>query len=137
MRRMMQFLVMCCLAGVLQAATLTLQTTEPAIGSNDVTFLSESTNDSTNVEGVAGDPYGPDAATYVAHDRAGLGQTFTTGSTAGVYYMEGFWLRHVTYTSDPSWSDTDNSGAVLTLRVTDPSKAGTAGFASQKYFWAT
>lgn len=137
MRRMMQFLVMCCLAGVLQAATLTLQTAEPAIGSNDVTFLSESTNDSTNVEGVAGDPYGPDAATYVAHDRAGLGQTFTTGSTAGVYYMEGFWLRHVTYTSDPSWSDTDNSGAVLTLRVTDPAKAGTAGFAMRVETYTT
>lgn len=129
MRRMMMFWVMCCLAGMLQAATLTLQTADPTIGSNDVTFLGESANDDTNVEGVAGDPYGPDPATYVAHDRAGLGQTFTTGSSSAGYYMQGFWLRHVTYTSDPSWSDTDNAGAVLTIRVTDPSKAGTEGFA--------
>ena len=113
-----------------QAVTLTYSSTAPTLESSYVYHLGESTTDAGNVEGVSGAPYTNDAATYIAHDRQGLGQTFTTGP--GAYLINGFWLKHVDYSGldDISWWNTDsaNTSPNLEIRVTDPSAAGTPAF---------
>jgi DUF1680 family protein len=103
-----------------QAITITYSATQPTIENSYVYHLGESTTDSGNVAA------GNDAATYIAHDRQGMGQTFTTGP--GAYRMSGFWLKHVMYTSGTSWWNTDTAGAQLEIRVTEPSAAGTPAF---------
>jgi hypothetical protein len=78
--------------------------TAPEIGSDDVCFLGESTIDNKNVGGFPGQIYSGDNdhATFIARDRRGLGQTFTTGSHPGGYLMKGFWLKNVRYTENLS-----------------------------------
>ncbi len=138
MKRTILFLLGICLAGLAPAASIRFQTQAPKVGANDVAFLGESTTDATNVEGVPGDFYGPDTATYIAHDRPGLGQTFTTGSDPDGYYMQGFWMKHVSYMAgEVTWSNTTTANAPLIIRVTDPSQAGTAGFAMRVETYTT
>ena len=76
----------------------------PDIGPDDVCFLGESTIDNKNVGGFPGQVYSGDNdhATYIAQDRRGLGQTFTTGSHPSGYLMKGFWLKNVRYTENLS-----------------------------------
>ncbi len=78
-----------------------------------------------------------DAYTYVAHDRVTQGQTFTTGSMPGGYLLTDIWVRHVGYTAntiDPNTPGSNGtfwdmaSGGGVTLRITSPSHAGSAGF---------
>lgn len=124
-------LLLCCvsLAGLVHAAKISFQADAPAVGSADVAHLGESNTDAGNVEGVAGDFYGPDGATYIAHDRAGLGQTFTTGPDPQGYFMQGFWVKHVNYISgEMTWFNTTSASAQLEIRVTDPSQQGLEGF---------
>jgi hypothetical protein len=102
-----------------QAATLSYTSGAPAVGAEDVYFMGESTTDETNVAG------GDDAATYVAHDRPGMGQTFTTGDTG--FDMTGFWLKHVKYdvpSGNGTWWAVDMAGSTLQYRVSQV--AGTA-----------
>ena len=76
----------------------------PEISLYDVYFLGESTIDNKNVGGFSEQTYSGDNdhATYIARDRRGLGQTFTTGSNPGGYIMKGFWLKNVSYTKNLS-----------------------------------
>lgn len=121
MKRMM-FIVLClCLAGVVQAASLSYSATAP--GAGEVSYLGESTDDPTNVAA------GNDAASYFAHDRLGfgVGQTFTTGDTG--FDMTGIWLKNVLYTTNTdngTWWYINNDpaslgGAQLRYRVSEVS----------------
>ena len=76
----------------------------PQIGPFDIYFLGESTIDNQNVGGFPEQTYSGDNdyATYIAGDRRGLGQTFTTGNNPGGYSMKGFWLKNVSYTENLS-----------------------------------
>jgi len=103
-----------------QAITITYHSAAPTIESTYVYHLGESTDGSGNVS------EGDHNATYIAHDRPCLGQTFTTGP--GAYLMNGFWLKNVTYTSTTTWWNTDTADAQLEIRITDPSAEGTAAF---------
>jgi hypothetical protein len=104
--------------------------TAPEIGPDDIAFLGESTTDGNNVAA------GNDAATYLAHDRPGMGQTFTTGSNPDGYMMQGFWLKNVKYdtpSGNGTWWYIDNEagqlgGTQLELRVVDPALQGDQGF---------
>lgn len=73
-----------------------------------------------------------DAFTYVANGRVDQGQLFTTGSHAGGYHVAAIWVQHCGYTAntDLTWYDFAASGnPTFIFRLTDPSKAGTSGFA--------
>ncbi len=74
----------------------------PEISPSDVYFLGESTIDNQNIGGFPEQTYSGDNdyATYIAADRRGLGQTFTTGSNPEGYTMKGFWLKNVSYTQN-------------------------------------
>lgn len=113
------------------AATLSYQTTAPTPGTSDVSNFTGATSDRNNVGGNgSSDGSANDAGTYVSGDRPQQGQTFTTGSNVGGYRVKAVWLRHVGYTSNTvntSWRTAN--GVNLTVRVTKPSAAGTAGFA--------
>ncbi len=107
------------------AASLTLTTDTPTPGPDDVYNFSGGDSDSSNVNG------GNDSYTYVAADQTGQGQTFTTGSSANDYLTD-IWIRHCGYTNTAPGNGTFYNwanGSVVTLRVTDPSKVGQAGFA--------
>lgn len=113
-----------CLALVVtsgHAQSLIYSPTQPGFGANDINNLSAGVDDAGNVN--AGD----DAATYLAHDRGAIGQTFTTGNSAAGYNLSGVWMQHATY-SNTWWDVTQSGGVQLVYRLTDPSAAGTAGF---------
>ncbi len=75
---------------------------QPNLGPVDVSCLKESTIDRDNVSGFPTQTYSVDNdyATYIAYDRQGLGQTFTTSSDPNGYLMTGFWLKNVKYQQD-------------------------------------
>jgi hypothetical protein len=83
---------------------ISYSTEAPDIGPEDVFFLEESTIDNRNVGGFPGQTYSGDNdyATYIARDRRGLGQTFTTGDNPDGYIMKGFWLKNVSYSENLS-----------------------------------
>lgn len=119
-------LVLVLSAGKAFSAAISYYADAPTVGPLDVAFFGESTTDETNVA------LGDDAATYIAHDRPGMGQTFTTGSNPAGYLMKGFWLKNVLY-STPSgngtwWYLDYDGGSQLEIRVVDPSAAGTPAF---------
>jgi alpha-D-xyloside xylohydrolase len=130
------------------AVTLSLSSASPIPGAYDLYNFAGTGMDMKNVyasgnapatNGAANDGY-----TYVANDRAGQGQTFTTGSSSGGYLLTGIWVKHAGYTAntiDPNtpgsngtWWDMAGGGG-LTVRITNPAKAGTSGFvlASETY----
>ena len=81
-----------------------------------------------------------DGYTYVANDRVGQGQTFTTGASSGGYLLTDLWIKHVGYTANTTGNGNGTwwqmaGGGGLTLRITSPSKAGASGFvlASETY----
>ncbi len=76
--------------------------TAPEIGPYDIYFLEESIIDNKNIGGFPEQTYSGDNdyATYIAGDRRGLGQTFTTGSNPGGYSLKSFWLKNVSYTEN-------------------------------------
>lgn len=115
------------LAHPVGAATLVLTTNAPTPAANDVYNFVGGANDDANISG------GSDQNTYVAPDRPTQGQVFTTGtSSSGGYLLKDIWIRHCGYTTAATsgngtwWNLT--SGAVYTLRVTDPAQIGQSGF---------
>ena len=79
-----------------------------------------------------------DAYTYVAYDRAGQGQTFTTGASEGGYLLTDIWVKHAGYTANTAatyWMMATGGG--VTLRITNPSQAGNAGFVLSSETYAT
>jgi hypothetical protein len=120
------------LALPVQSATLTIATSAPTPGTNDIYNFAGAARDGANVsDGSAyADGAANDAFTYVAGDRADQGQTFITGSNTNGYTITAVWLRHVGYTNNTAltWWQM-NSGVSMTVRVTDPTFAGTSGFA--------
>ena len=107
------------------AATLVLTTNAPVPGTQDVYSFSGADNDTVNVGG------GADQNTYIAPDRPTQGQTFTTPAGSGTFLVSDIWVQHNHYTNSASGNGTWwtlGSGAVLTIRVTDPSKLGQSGF---------
>ena len=104
--------------------------TQPEIGPSDVYFLGESTIDNQNVGGFPEQTYSGDNdyATYIARDRRGLGQTFTTGSNPSGYTMKDFWLKNVSYTENLS----GGNGTWWYLGTTDM-KNGIIRFGGQDY----
>ena len=122
-----------CLTLPVQAATLTITTNAPTPGTNDIYNFTGAGMDMNNVYGgtpPATNGAANDAFTYVAGDRADQGQTFTTGSNTNGYTITAVWLRHAGYTNNTvlTWWQM-NSGVTITVRVTNPALAGTAGFA--------
>lgn len=129
-----------CLALPLRAVTLTIINTAPAPGTNDIYNFAGAAHDGINVSDGSTYPDGAanDAFTYVAGDRADQGQTFITGANSNGYTMTGVWLQHVGYTNNtvPTYWQM-NSGSTITVRVTDPTLAGTAGFALHSETYTT
>jgi DUF1680 family protein len=123
----------CLLANtVLPAATLTLSASAPMPGTNDLYNFAGAGRDGANVGTGAATADGPanDACTYVAGDRPDQGQTFATGANTNGYLVNAIWVRHAGYTNNTSltyWAM--NSNVTFTVRITDPSQAGTYGFA--------
>ncbi|HZI32808.1 MAG TPA: beta-L-arabinofuranosidase domain-containing protein, partial [Candidatus Binatia bacterium] len=114
------------------AATLTISASAPAPATNDIYNFAGADRDRVNVcdGGAYADGGANDSFTYVAGDRVDQGQTFTTGSNTNGYIFNSIWLRHAGYTNNTSqtyWKM--DSGVTITVRLTDPALAGTAGFA--------
>ena len=117
---------------ILRAASLTLSAAVPAPGTNDIYNFSGAGHDGANVSdgGAYADGAANDAFTYVASDRADQGQTFMTGNGTNGFLVNAIWVRHAGYTNNTAltwWAM--NGGVTMTARITDPSKAGTYGFA--------
>lgn len=119
------------------AASLTLTSTAPTPGTYDIYNFTGAAADGGNVNdgGTYLNGYDNDAFTYVAGDQTTKGQTFTTGGLSGGYSLSSIWVQHAGYTSNASQGSDYNgtwwhmaAGGTLTLRVTDPSQAGSAGF---------
>ena len=128
------------LAFSLPGATLTISTTAPVPGASDIYSFSGSSHDGANVDDGSSYPDGAanDAFTYIAGDRADQGQTFTTGGNSNSYIMTAVWVRHAGYTNNTAltWWQM-NSGATITVRVTNPSQAGGTGFVLDSETYAT
>ncbi|HLP77828.1 MAG TPA: hypothetical protein VK327_13025 [Candidatus Paceibacterota bacterium] len=109
-----------------RAASLIITNEPPVPGTYDVYNFAGADNDTLNVSG------GADQQTYVAPDRPTQGQLFTTPASSGGFLVTDIWIRHCGYTNTAPGNGTWwnlASGAVYTIRVTDPSKLGQAGFA--------
>ena len=132
------------------ALTLSLSSASPIPGTYDSYNFAGASMDMNNVyaSGSAPATNGPanDGYTYVAHDRAGQGQTFTTGASSGGYLLTDIWVKHAGYTAntiDPNTSGSNGTwwemagGGGLTLRITNPAKAGTSGFVLDSETYAT
>lgn len=114
----------------LHAAVLSYSTTAPAPGADDVFNFAGAAADRDNIGGDGStDGAGNDGSTYVAADRPQQGQTFLTGPASQGYKVRAIWVRHVGYTSNSAstWWRTATGGS-LTVRVTYPAAASTAGF---------
>lgn len=121
------------------AATLTFSPTAPTPGANDIHNLTGAIRDGLNVNDLNGfDGAGNDGFTYVAPDRANQGQTFTTGANPLGYTIGAVWLQHVGYTANGTVTDPSDlyngtfrsfSSGNMTVRITNPLLAGSAGFA--------
>jgi hypothetical protein len=94
----------------LHAATLMFSTTAPTVNDADISNFTGTASDGANVAN------GNDAGTYLAHDRATIGQVFTTGANAGGYTLSAFTFQSVTYDGTFGYTN-DPLGATLTLRV--------------------
>ncbi len=117
-------------AASLSAQTLNFLTTFPTPTNSDVFSFVGSTIDSNNVNdgGVYADGGANDGFTYVANNRPSMGQTFTTGATAGK--VTAIWIRNVRYINEaPSTFWSFAAGSAERIRITDPSQVNTAGFA--------
>lgn len=118
----------------LNSGVLNFQPNAPTPTVNDQYNLTGAGTDSGNcndgnfyADGAANDGF-----TYVANGRTDQGQLFTTGSNPGGYHIRAIWVRHCGYTAntDLTWFDFAASGnPTFIFRLTDPSKAGTNGFA--------
>jgi hypothetical protein len=117
-------------AASLSAQTLNFLTSFPTPTNADVFNFIGSTIDSNNVNdgGAYLDGGANDGFTYVANNRPSMGQTFTTGASAGK--VTAIWIRNVGYTDEvPNTYWSFAGGSAETFRITDPSQVNTAGFA--------
>jgi len=118
------------------AAVLSLHTNQPSVGACDIASLVGAAADRDNVGTATADGYGNDQTTYIAFDRPAQGQTFVTPSGFPKYRLRAVTVRHAGYTANTSitWYRMD-AGSRLTIRITNPALAGTAGFvlASEGY----
>lgn len=107
----------------------------------NVINITAAAQDRDNVGGDgAADGPGNDSSTYVAPDRPAQGQTFTSGPQQKMF--GGVWVRLPGYSgNNPGGEAVNNTywgitaGNQLTIRITNPAAAGTAGFvlASETY----
>jgi len=122
------------------AVTLSLFTASPNPGTNDLFNFNGVSRDGLNVNdgGTYADGGANDAFTYVAGDRAAQGQTFTTGANSNGCVLHAIWVRQAGYTNNTvaTWWQI-NGGVTLTVRITDPVQAGTAGFAFRTEAYVT
>src|SRR5262245_47882833 len=114
------------------AVTLTFSTTAPVPAADDIFNFTGATRDRENVRSttaVTTDGTVNDDFTYVAGDRSNQGQTFTTSNTVTAYVVKAVWLRSCGYTNNTGQTFYNGTaGGSFTVRITDPAKAGTAGF---------
>jgi len=120
------------------AASLTLTPTAPTPGTYDIYNFTGAAADGRNVNDGGSYPNGwlNDPFTYVAGDQTTKGQTFTTSGFSGGYTLSDIWVQHAGYTSnsDPGLGTYNGTwwqmiaGSTLTIRVTNPSQASSAGF---------
>ena len=109
------FLFIGVVGGVLPASavTLSLVSTAPVPEVYDIYNFAGADMDMNNVylSGSAPATNGPanDAVTYVANDRTGQGQTFTTGSSDGGYLLTDIWVKHAGYTANTTDPNTSGS----------------------------
>lgn len=128
--------VVALMSGMAQAAVVSYSATAPTIGPSDAHSLNESTSDQTNIGGWPEQPGAGDNdyATYIAQDRRGLGQTFTTGTDPSGYVMTGFYLKNVMYDTPPlsngTWWYVNNEGggSILQIRIVDTANEGLPAF---------
>lgn len=122
----------CVSASPARGAQLSFTPTAPVPGTGDVANLTGSATDGANVRdgGTYANGGANDAFTYVAFDRRNQGQTFTTGSNASGYGISAIWIKHAGYSANTDLTYYQQpTGSVFTIRLTDPSLAGAAGFA--------
>jgi hypothetical protein len=129
------------------AASLTLTPTAPTPGTYDIYNFTGAAADGGNVNngGTYLNGAANDGFTYVAGDQTTKGQTFTTGSLPSGYELSDIWIQHVGYTANGPNGDAGYNGtwwhmvagSTLTIRVTNPSQAGTAGFVLASDTYAT
>jgi len=132
------------------AVTLSLGSAAPSPGPYDLYNFAGADMDMNNVYLAGSAPVtngaANDASTYVANDRAGQGQTFTTGGSDGGYWLTDLWVKHAGYTAntvDPNTPGSNGTwwmmagGGGITVRVTNPLQAGTAGFVLASETYAT
>jgi len=117
------------------AAVVTFHLTAPTPGPYDEYNLVGATRDGDNVGTTPDDGWLNDEWTYVALDRAAIGQTFVTSDSEPVYLCTGFWIQHVGYTENSDSGPTNNgtwhsvpANAKFGIRITDPSASGTDTF---------
>lgn len=115
----------------MRAATLSYYTVDPVLGTNDISNFSGAAVDAENVNdgGTYADGGANDGFTYVAFDRGGIGQTFTTGPNGAGYQLKAIWVRHVGYTNNTAQTYyMAPAGSDFQIRLTDPAQSGTVGF---------
>jgi hypothetical protein len=113
------------------ALTLNISSVAPTPDADDIYNFAGADRDGLNVANgaVYADGSANDVYTYVAGDRTDQGQTFTTGSDPDGYVVTAIWVRHCGYTNNTqlTWWRM-SSGVPITLRLTAPAQAGSAGF---------
>ncbi|HOP96341.1 MAG TPA: hypothetical protein PLK78_02760 [Verrucomicrobiota bacterium] len=148
MNAAVHFLKRCSLIAVMAfalpsaAVTLTLTPVQPVPGPHDICNFAGGRADVNNVHPAGAPPAANgtanDASTYVANDRPGQGQTFLTGPGDAGYLLTDIWVRHTGYTANtaPTWWRMASGGGI-TVRVTDPSRAGSPGFVIRSETYST
>lgn len=137
-------------SGAACGLTLTLSSAGPIPGPYDIFSFIGADMDMHNVYAAGNAPAtngaANDAYTYVANDRATQGQTFTTGSSPNGCLLTDIWVRHVGYVDNTADPNTPNSngtwwemagGGGLTLRITNPARAGGPAFVLDSETYAT
>jgi len=119
------------------AVTLSMSSASPIPGPYDIYNLAGADMDMHNVYLAGSAPAtngaANDAFTYVANDRSSQGQTFTTGNGDGGYLLTDLWVKHAGYMANTLGTGNGTvwkmaAGGGLTLRITNPSQAGSTGF---------
>ena len=129
------------LAGLqVSAVTLLLTRGSPVPQPYDIYNFAGADMDMHNVYAAGHAPatngYANDVYTYVEYYYSPpQGQTFSTGNSAGGYWLTDIWVRHVGYYDnviDPSSTDGSwwrmAAGDDVVVRITNPSQAGRANF---------
>ena len=121
------------IASTAKAATVSFYTGVEDPNSMFITNFTAADLDRDNIGGDgAADGPANDGSTYVASDRAAQGQTFISGNIDAL--LTAVWVQHVGYNGNNADGTGGNTwyampaNSTLTLRITDPSSAGTSEF---------